>query len=93
MLGRIRGYFADIGVMEVETPIASRAATTDPVLHSLSTRLSGTGAAAQCLYLHTSPELPMKRLIAAGSGPVFQICKVFRDAERGRLHHPEFILL
>lgn len=79
--------------MEVETPIASRAATTDPFLHSLQTSRTGTGPEAQTLYLHTSPELPMKRLLAAGSGAIFQICKVFRDGERGRLHHPEFSLL
>ena len=93
LLGRIRRFFAEAGVMEVETPIASRAATTDPSLHSLRTGWSGLGARAQTLYLHTSPELPMKRLLAGGSGPIFQVCKVFRDGERGRLHHPEFSLL
>jgi lysyl-tRNA synthetase class 2 len=93
LLGRIRSFFAQLGVMEVETPIISRAATTAPVLESLRTSLSGAGARAQTLYLHTSPELPMKRLLAAGSGPIFQISKVFRDGERGRLHHPEFTLL
>jgi elongation factor P--(R)-beta-lysine ligase len=93
MLGRIRGFFADAGVMEVETPVASRAATTDPVLQSLLTSWAGAGSRSQTLYLQTSPELPMKRLLAAGSGSIFQICKVFRDGERGRLHHPEFSLL
>ncbi len=93
LLGRIRGFFADLGVMEVETPIASRAATSDPALDSLRTSWSGAGARPQTLYLHTSPELPMKRLLVAGSGPIFQICKVFRDGERGALHHPEFSLL
>jgi len=93
LLRRIRAFFARLGVMEVETPIVSRAAATAPVLGSLRTSLSAAGAKAQTLYLHTSPELPMKRLLAAGSGPIFQICKVFRDGERGRLHHPEFSLL
>lgn len=79
--------------MEVETPIAGRAATPDPALESLSTTWMGCGRAALPLYLHTSPELAMKRLLAAGSGPIYQICKVFRDRERGRLHHPEFTLL
>jgi len=93
LLGRIREFFAAAGVMEVETPIASRAAASDPALASLKTDWSGAGARSRPLYLQTSPELPMKRLLAAGSGPIFQICKVFRDGERGRLHHPEFSLL
>lgn len=93
LLGRIRDFFATLGVLEVETPIASQAAASDPALASLRTRWSGAGARPQTLYLQTSPELPMKRLLAAGSGPIFQICKVFRGGERGRLHHPEFSLL
>ncbi len=79
--------------MEVETPSASHTAASDPALNSLSTSWSGAGARPQTLYLYTSPELPMKCLLAAGSGPIFQICKVFRDGERGSLHHPEFSLL
>jgi len=94
LLARIRGFFAGRGVLEVETPILSRAASTDPALGSLRTRWSGPGARdGDALYLHTSPELAMKRLLAAGSGPIYQVCKVFRDDERGRLHHPEFSLL
>jgi len=93
LLGRIREFFAAAGVMEVETPIALRAAASDLALDSLQTSWSGADARPQTLYLQTSPELPMKRLLAAGSGPIFQICKVFRDGERGRLHHPEFSLL
>lgn len=93
LLGRIRAFFAARGVLEVETPVASRAAATDPALHSLATSWSGAGPEAQTLYLHTSPEFPMKRLLIAGSGPIFQICKVFRDRERGPRHHPEFSLL
>ena len=85
-------------MLEVETPIASRAAVTDPALASLQTRWHGPGqgpdrGSGLPLYLHTSPEFPMKRLLAAGLGPIYQICKVFRDGERGRLHHPEFTLL
>jgi lysyl-tRNA synthetase class 2 len=93
LYARIRRFFAAAGVLEVETPIASRAATTDPALASLRTAWRGCYGRADTLWLQTSPELPMKRLVAAGSGPIYQICKVFRDGERGRLHHPEFSLL
>lgn len=94
LLGRIRSFFAEAGVLEVETPIASGAAATDPALESLQTRWSAPGSRlGSSLYLQTSPELAMKRLLAAGLGPIFQVCKVFRDGERGRLHHPEFTLL
>jgi lysyl-tRNA synthetase class 2 len=94
MLQRLRAFFAERGVLEVETPILSRAGATDTSLASLTTLWRGSDAPeGQELYLHTSPELPMKRLLAAGSGPIYQVCKVFRDGERGRRHHPEFSLL
>jgi elongation factor P--(R)-beta-lysine ligase len=94
MLQAVRGFFAERGVLEVETPIASRAGVSDPALDSLTTRWHGPGGAnGLALYLQTSPEFPMKRLLAAGCGPIYQACKVFRDGERGRLHHPEFSLL
>jgi len=88
ILGEIRTFFAERDVWEVETPLLSAAATTDPNLASLSTVYAG-----QHYYLHTSPEFPMKRLLAAGSGAIYQLCRVFRDDERGRRHHPEFTLL
>ena len=94
LLARIRTYFAHNGVMEVETPALSLAATTDPAIHSLSTVWHGPGEGhGKTYYLHTSPEFPMKRLLAAGSGDIYQLCKVFRDNERGMLHSPEFTLL
>ncbi|MGQ9658540.1 MAG: EF-P lysine aminoacylase EpmA [Thermochromatium sp.] len=94
LYAKIREFFRESGVLEVETPILSRAAVTDPALASLSTRVDIAGfGARRPLYLHTSPEFAMKRLLAAGIGPIYQICKVFRDAERGRRHHPEFSLL
>ncbi len=94
LLAKVRDHFFRTGVMEVETPACSVATVTDPTIDSLATRYSGPGAAdGRMLYLHTSPEFSMKRLLAAGSGAIFQICRVFRDGEAGRFHNPEFTLL
>lgn len=94
LLADIRAFFARDGVMEVETPVCSAHGSTDPSLVSLETLYRGPGSPeGRPLYLHTSPEFAMKRLLAAGSGPIYQICKVFRAEERGRRHNPEFSLL
>ena len=89
LLAKARAFFQARGVWEVDTPALSRAATPDPHIHSF--RLAGQDG--QPRYLHTSPEFPMKRLLAAGSGAIYQICKVFRDGEAGARHNPEFTLL
>jgi lysyl-tRNA synthetase class 2 len=89
LLAAARVFFAERGVLEVETPILSAAAVSDPQIESLVTQVAGMGK----VYMNTSPEYPMKRLLAAGSGDIYQICKVFRDEERGRWHNPEFTLI
>ena len=90
MLTRARAFFAARGVLEVDTPILSTAGVTDPQIESISAEVRGF---PHRFFLSTSPEFPMKRLLAAGCGDVYQICKVFRDAERGRWHNPEFTML
>lgn len=86
LVNALRAHFLGSNALEVHTPALSRAGITDPNIHSLMTEVRGSGQQ----YLHTSPEFAMKRLLAAGSGDIYQICTVFRDGERGRLHLPEF---
>ncbi len=88
-VAQVRAFFAAQGVLEVETPMLSAAAPTDPHIHGLTTEVTGLGRR----WLHTSPEFHMKRLLAAGVGDCYQLARVFRDEEHGRLHSPEFTLL
>jgi lysyl-tRNA synthetase class 2 len=90
MLRSTRAFFEQRGVLEVETPTLSAAAVSDPQIESLATQIAGLAGRR---YLCPSPEYAMKRLLAAGSGDIYQICKVFRDAERGRWHNPEFTMI
>lgn len=92
MLAAIRVFFAERGVLEVTTPVLSPAGTTDPNIASLVTDL-GASPQHPRRYLHTSPEFAMKRLLAGGSGPIYQLCTVFRDSDLGRHHRPEFSML
>lgn len=89
MLARIRAYFAAQGVLEVQTPVLSAAAVSDPQIESIE----AAPARGPRLFLQTSPEYPMKRLLAAGLGDSYQVCPVFRDGESGRLHNPEFTMI
>jgi lysyl-tRNA synthetase class 2 len=88
MLRAARDYFAATRALEVETPTLSSAAVTDVHLASVAATANG-----QKRFLHTSPEYAMKRLLAAGSGDLWQICRVYRDGERGSQHNPEFTLI
>ncbi|MEJ2095364.1 MAG: elongation factor P lysine(34) lysyltransferase, partial [Gammaproteobacteria bacterium] len=81
----------EVGIMEVETPILASSTATDPNIRSFETRLHTEPG--NRLYLQTSPEFHMKRLLAAGSGSIFQISRAFRDEESGRYHNPEFTML
>jgi lysyl-tRNA synthetase class 2 len=90
LLAAARGFFAQRRVLEVDTPALVRHAVTDQHIHSAQVQLPGHRAP---LYLHTSPEYAMKRLLAAGSGDIYQIAHVFRGDERGRQHNAEFTLI
>ncbi|WP_196588291.1 elongation factor P--(R)-beta-lysine ligase [Aliivibrio fischeri] len=94
ILAVIRSFFFKRKVMEVDTPAMSHATVTDVHLHTFQTDFIGPGYAdGTHLYFMTSPEFHMKRLLAAGSGCIYQINKAFRNEEAGRYHNPEFTML
>lgn len=88
LVAKTRQFFAERGVLEVDTPVMAHAPVTDPYLNALQVKANG-----QMHYLQTSPEYAMKRLLAAGSGSIYQLGKAFRDDEWGKLHSPEFTML
>lgn len=87
----VRGFFAQRGVLEVETPVLGRHGVTDVNLDGIPAQTGMDGNRSG--WLQTSPEYHMKRLLAAGSGSIFQVARVFRQGERGRRHNPEFSML
>jgi elongation factor P--(R)-beta-lysine ligase len=91
LLARTRRFFADGGVLEVDTPMVVNTPVSDVHIHSARVDLGPE--AERAYFLHTSPEYAMKRLLAAGSGDIYQICHVIRGFERGRLHNAEFTLV
>jgi lysyl-tRNA synthetase class 2 len=90
----IRAFFAERGVLEVETPVLSAAGNTDPNIASFALEFSGRlEGGPRTRWLRTSPEYPLKRLLAAGIGDCYELGRVFRDGEAGGRHNPEFTML
>ena len=90
ILAAIRSFFWEREVLEVETPVLSQYGTVDLYIDSFTVDSSFDNTKR---FLHTSPEFAMKRLLAAGSGSIYQICRCFRDGEKSRLHNHEFTML
>jgi len=89
----VRAWFEAEGFTEVETPALQVSPGMEPTLAPFETTLQEPDGRARTMGLHTSPEFAMKKLLAAGSGPIFQIARVFRNGERSQTHHPEFAML
>ncbi|MBI3514914.1 MAG: EF-P lysine aminoacylase GenX [Proteobacteria bacterium] len=93
VLAAIRGFFGARGFVEVETPALQVSPGLEPHLHAFAVVVRTPDGASRPRYLHTSPEFAMKKLLAAGEPRIFQLARVFRDAERSATHHPEFTML
>jgi lysyl-tRNA synthetase class 2 len=93
ILAGLREWFRRRGFLEVETPVLQISPGNETHLHAFATELAAPGGARSRRYLHTSPEFACKKLLAAGEPRIFTFARVFRNRERGPLHHPEFTLL
>jgi elongation factor P--(R)-beta-lysine ligase len=93
IVAALRGYFAAEDFVEVETGVLQVSPGNETHLHAFSTTLTGPDGASRGLYLRTSPEFACKKLLAAGERRIVEFAKVFRNRERGLLHHPEFTMV
>jgi len=94
ILKKIRLFFESRNILEVDTPLLGKTATPDPLIQPFITSYQGPAYPTGInLYLQTSPEFAMKRLLANGTGAIYQICKAFRNGEFGVNHNPEFTML
>ena len=93
ILSALREWFRRRGFLEVETPALQVSPGNEIHLHAFATELATPGGGRTPLYLHTSPEFTCKKLLAAGESRVFSLSHVYRNRERGLLHHPEFTML
>jgi len=94
LINKIRQFFAERNVLEVDTQLISHASVTDPHVMGIPALYKEIGASQEKrVYLQTSPEYAMKRLLACGIGSIYQICKAFRQGEVGKNHNPEFTML
>ncbi|MBS9476505.1 EF-P lysine aminoacylase EpmA [Ancylobacter radicis] len=89
----LRGFFAERGFIEVETPILQLSPGNEIHLKAFATELEAPDGTRAPRYLHTSPEFTAKKLLAAGEDKLFTFARVFRNGERTTLHHPEFTML
>src|SRR5271170_4446419 len=93
ILAAIRRFFAARDFVEVETPALQVSPGLEPHLHALAVTVRDPAGSRRPRFLHTSPEFAMKKLLTAGEPRIFQLARVFRDAERSATHHPEFTML